>query len=87
MIASFFNVLFQFIEFAILIDVILSWLPQGRENTFVEIIHTITEPFLKPGRMIQERLVPGLMIDFSPILALFIVGILRKIVYILLEIL
>lgn len=72
--------LFKFIEYAIFIDVILSWILQGRSNQFIEILHIFTEPFMKPGRMLQEKLMPGFMLDFSPILALIIISILQRII-------
>ncbi|MFD3157424.1 YggT family protein [Haloimpatiens sp. FM7330] len=80
----FVNILFRVIEYAILIEVILSWIPQRRENQLTSILHTITEPFLRPGRIIQQKLIPNLMIDFSPIIALFIIAILRRVIYTLL---
>ncbi|WP_373898350.1 YggT family protein [Haloimpatiens sp. FM7315] len=85
MIIRFFDLLFTFLEYAIFLDVILSWVARGRDNKFTEIIHIITEPFLMPGRILQERLVPGLMIDFSPIVAFLIIGFLKKLVIIILS--
>lgn len=84
MIAGFFNILFEVIEFSICIDALLSWIPMANNSIFSDVLHTITEPFLKPGRKIQEMIMPGLMIDFSPIIAFLIIGILRRIVYTLL---
>ncbi|WP_242971952.1 YggT family protein [Haloimpatiens massiliensis] len=80
MVFRFFNILLTFLEYAIFIDVILSWVPFGRENEFIRILHIITEPLLRPGRELQQRLIPGLMIDLSPIIALLIIGILRRVV-------
>ncbi|NMM61412.1 YggT family protein [Clostridium sp. P21] len=75
------DLLFRFIEGAILLDVILSWVMPGRNNGFLDLLHVFTDPFMIPGRKIQEKLMPGFMIDFSPIVALFIVDILRKIAF------
>ncbi|WP_035290101.1 YggT family protein [Clostridium sp. KNHs214] len=80
MIFRFFDILLTFLEYAIFIDVILSWVSAGRENEFTRIVHIITEPLLRPGRELQQRLIPGLMIDFSPIIAFFIIGILRRMI-------
>ncbi|MBU5482977.1 YggT family protein [Clostridium sp. MSJ-11] len=71
-IVNFFNI----VEWAILIDVILSFIPMN--NNFTQILRTITEPLLIPGRRIQERLLPGLMIDFSPVFALLMINLLEK---------
>lgn len=74
-ITKFFNV----VEWVILIDVILSFIPMN--NTFTQIIRTITEPLLAPGRRIQERILPGLMIDFSPVFALFMIRLLKSLIF------
>lgn len=75
------SLLFRLIEGAILIDVILSWIMPGKSNRFIEFLHIFTEPFMAPGRKIQEKIMPGLMIDFSPIIALFILDILQRVIY------
>lgn len=75
------NICFNVAEWAILIDVLLSYVPMGRENSITQLVHTITEPLLAPGRKIQDKIMPGLMIDFSPVFAFLILYILRQIVY------
>lgn len=79
-----FSLLFRFLEGAILLDVVLSWIMPGRRGGFIDLLHIFTDPFMIPGRKIQEKLIPGLMIDFSPIIALLILDILQRIVYIIL---
>ncbi|MDF2883443.1 MAG: hypothetical protein K0R54_4000 [Clostridiaceae bacterium] len=74
------HLLFNFLQYAIFIDVILSWVMPGKNNSFTALLHIFTEPFMRPGRMLQEKIMPGLMIDFSPILALFILWILQSLV-------
>lgn len=75
------NICFDIAEWAILIDVVLSYIPLGRENSITQLVHTITEPLLAPGRKIQDKIMPGLMVDFSPVFAFFILYVLRQIVY------
>ena len=75
------SLLFRFLEGAIILDVILSWVMHGRSNAFVDFLHIFTEPLMIPGRKIQEKLIPGLMIDFSPILAFLMIDIVRGIVF------
>lgn len=75
------SLLFRFIEIAIILDVIFSWIMPGRSNALLDIIHVFTEPFMIPGRKIQEKIIPGLRIDFSPILALLILDLLERIVF------
>ena len=76
-----FSLLFRLIEAAILVDVVLSWIMPGKRGGLIDLLHVFTDPFMMPGRKIQEKLMPGLMIDFSPIIALLILDILRKIVF------
>jgi YggT family protein len=70
--------LFNLLELAILLEVILSWLPQIGNNKFVNTIHNFIYPMMEPLKGLQDRLIPGLPIDLSPILALFILDILKR---------
>lgn len=81
-----FNLLFNLLEFFILIDVVLSWVYRGRNN-ITDIIHIFTEPFLRPGRKIQDRFIPNTPLDFSPIIAIFIIWILRNVINVILGVL
>ncbi|MBP1743705.1 MAG: YggT family protein [Firmicutes bacterium] len=74
------TMLFNFIEAAILIEVILSWIMPGKKNTFTEMLHIFTDPFMIPGRKIQSMIAPNLMVDFSPIIALIIMSIVERII-------
>lgn len=73
----FFNVL----EFSIFIEVILSWVYARRTNQYIELLHKFTAPLLLPGRKLQERYFRNTMVDFSPIIALFILMFLRRIAF------
>lgn len=72
--------LFNLLQLAILLEVILSWLPQIGNNKFVSMIHNFIYPMMEPLKALQDRLIPGLPIDFSPILALFILDILKRLI-------
>jgi YggT family protein len=72
--------LFNLLELAILLEVILSWIPQIGNNKFVITIHNFIYPLMEPLKGLQDRLIPGLPIDFSPILALFILDILKRLI-------
>ena len=53
--------------FAILIQVILSWVSPGGYNPAATLIHTLTEPLLRPAR----RLIPPFSgLDLSPMLVM-----------------
>ena len=73
--------LFRFLEGAILLDVVLSWIMPGKKNTLIDLLHVFTDPFMIPGKKIQEKIAPNLMIDFSPIIALLIIDILQRIIF------
>ena len=81
---SLLNAIFNLLQLAILIEVVLSWVYVGRSNQYTELLHKVTGPLLGPGRKIQERYFSNTMVDFSPIIALFILMILRKIVFLIL---
>jgi len=58
---------------AIFVRVISSWLPNIR---IPEIIYSITEPVLGPiRRMLNRSPLGGSMIDFSPLIAFFLIRI------------
>lgn len=63
------------LSFAILIRCILSWLPINRNNFFYNIIYSLTEPIMAPIRRLIDRspLGGGMMIDFSPVIAYFLI--------------
>lgn len=74
------NTVFGIIELAILIECIASWIPQLRYNKFMEIVYAITNPILMPFRTLQDRLFPDSPIDFSPIIALFVLDFIRQVI-------
>ncbi|MCI1943718.1 YggT family protein [Clostridium luticellarii] len=75
------SLLFRFLEIAIIADVILSWVMPGRGNALTDLIHVFTEPLMRPGRILQQKLMPGLPLDFSPIIAFVMIDIVRGIVF------
>lgn len=71
----------RIVEIAIIIEVLLSWLPGGiPNNKFTVILSQITEPFLSIGRKIQGAIAPNLPLDFSPIIGFIIIDLLRVII-------
>lgn len=81
------GVFFNILSFAIVVRCILSWLPINRNNFFVRLVYSLTEPILGPIRRLIEKspLGGGMMIDFSPVIAWFILDlvyiILLRIIY------
>lgn len=79
-IGNFISTLFRLIELAILIECIGSWVFQGKQNEFLKIISNFTYPVLEPFRKIQNKFIPNMMIDVSPILAIFALDIIKAMV-------
>ncbi|MEG0641476.1 MAG: YggT family protein [Clostridium sp.] len=75
-ILNFLNVL----QWLIIIDAILSWFIPPRSNTFSRIIGIVIDPILMPFRRIQERFSAiTIPVDFSPVFAIFALGLLQTI--------
>lgn len=63
--------------FSILIQVILSWVRPGEQNTFSTLIYQLNEPLLAPAR----RLIPPISgFDLSPILVVILLQLVSKLV-------
>jgi YggT family protein len=73
---------FSLLYFLILIRIILSWIPGLRDSGFGRIIYELTEPILGPIRHMLDNspIGGGMMLDFSPIIALFIMKIISIII-------
>lgn len=70
--------LFNLLELAILLEIIISWVPQLGANKFVNTIHNFIYPMMEPIKALQNRLIPGLPIDFSPIIAIAILNLFER---------
>lgn len=70
------DLFFNIVLLLILVRIILSWLPQFRNNRFAEIVFGITEPILSPF----QRLIPPMgMMDISPMVAILTLAVLQQI--------
>ena len=81
-VATIVSLLIQVYEFLLLIRVLLSWINVDPyrpviDHPVVDILHRITDPVLAPLR----RLIPpvGGAVDISPVVALIILEVLRRI--------
>lgn len=66
--------------FLIFIRVIISWLPLSRDGQIMQFLYAVTEPILGPIRSLIAKSPlggPGMMLDFSPIIAVFLIEIFR----------
>ena len=69
------------INVLILIRIVLSWLAPYSHNGFTDLVYGITEPILRPFRVLIP--IRNMRIDISPIIACIFFSISRKIIYIL----
>ncbi|MGI6380416.1 MAG: YggT family protein [Anaerolineae bacterium] len=71
---NFIDILARLLSLAILVRVLLSWIPIDRSGRFAEIILQITEPVVGPIRKVLPSL-GGL--DFSPMVAMILLEMVR----------
>lgn len=76
------DMFFALLEWLIFARIIISWLPIGRDNIIVGMLYTLTEPILGPIREMMRRspLGGGIGLDFSPVIALFVMNIIEMII-------
>ena len=84
-----FDLLYAAIDFAeilIVIRCVLSFVPDWN-NRFTAFIYSVTEPILRPCRTIlnQFELIRRFPVDFSPILAFFLLGLTARVLSMLLR--
>jgi YggT family protein len=65
--------------FIIVIRAIISWVNPDPYNPIVQLLYKITEPVLRPIRRILFRSVGNIRIDFSPLIAIILLSIIRRI--------
>jgi len=73
---------FNFAYALLFIRIILSWFAVGRStNQLMGLLYFLTEPILAPIRSLLQRSPlggPGMMIDFSPIIAFVLLQVVRE---------
>lgn len=76
------NVFFRLLYILIIIRVFMSWVPNLRYTTIGNFIATLTDPILGPVKRMMDKspLGGGMMLDFSPVIALFILDIIQMII-------
>jgi YggT family protein len=73
----------NFLYALIFIRVILSWFPMAHGSAPVRLLFSITEPILAPIRSVIKKSPlggPGMMLDFSPIIAYFLIVLAQQVV-------
>ncbi len=73
---TFIELLFNILQFAIIIRALMSWFNPSPDNPIVLLVMNITEPVLAPLR----RIVPKLgMVDITPIVAILLLGAIQNV--------
>lgn len=79
LLATAINYTVNIINIIIFIRVLLSWLAPYTHNDFTDVVYAVSEPILKPFRMIFP--VGYSRIDISPILAYFAINLIRRLLF------
>ena len=72
----FVELLFNVLQFAIIIRALLSWFNPRPDNPLVVLLYDITEPVLAPLRRIVPRI--G-MIDITPLVAILLMSVIQQV--------
>lgn len=79
MIAELLIKLLDILSWLILIQCLMSWFPGARYSKAYEIINMFTEPLVGPIREVLFRYI-DIPIDFSPIIAFFIISAAQRLI-------
>lgn len=76
------NLFFYIMELLIFGRILLSWLPMGYNNPIGQFLYSMTEPILGPCRRMLDKspLGGGMMLDFSPIIALILMMLAKQLI-------
>lgn len=75
------NLFFTVLEWLIFARVLLSWLPFfSRDNSIVQMLYSLTDPILGPCRRMLDKspLGGGMQLDFSPVIALILMMLVKQ---------
>ena len=73
-----FDIIFQLINWALMISILLTWIPHDPHHPAIQWLHRFTEPIFEPFR----RLIPPFAgIDLSPIVAFMAIQFVRDLLF------
>ncbi|WP_243423557.1 YggT family protein [Anaerotignum lactatifermentans] len=84
------DIFFYVLEILIFVRIVFSWVPgMGYRSAIGQLIYNLTEPILGPCRRMLDKspLGGGMMLDFSPIIALIIMALVSRLLVSLVNIL
>lgn len=79
LLATIINYTVNILNIIIIIRVLLSWLAPYTHNDFTDVIYAVSEPILRPFRMIFP--LGYSRIDISPVLAYFAINLIRRLLF------
>ncbi len=71
--------IFRMYELVLLVRVVMSWVHPARDNLFSDWIYRLTEPVLEPVRTVLP--IRGAGIDFSPLIVLFLLRVVQRVLF------
>lgn len=79
LLATIINYAVNILNIIIVLRVLLSWLAPYTHNDFTDVIYAVSEPLLRPFRMLLPM--GYSRIDISPILAYFAINLVRRLLF------
>lgn len=77
MLFQFVNLVFTLLTLLIFVRVLLSWVRVNPYNPLIRLLYDLTDPILVP---FQRLIPPAGGLDFSPLVALIVIDLLRRLV-------
>jgi YggT family protein len=77
------NYFARVLDTLIFVRIIVSWLPISRDNVIIRFLFSVTEPILAPIRSLLSNSPlggPGMMFDFSPIIAYVLIELAQSLI-------
>lgn len=71
---------FEVLKIAILVECLLSWVPNARYGKVWNIVRSITNPIMVPCEKINDMFLKGFVLDFSPIIAFFLIWVVQSLI-------
>jgi YggT family protein len=72
------NIIFRLYSYLILMRILLSWISIDSNKPIIQFIYMITEPILKPFRIILPFGDMG--VDLSPLIVFFLIGLFQRLI-------
>lgn len=83
------DMFFEVIYFLIIVRIIMSWIAPNGGGVIGALVFRLTEPILGPIRSMIDRspIGGGMILDFTPVIALFALNVLKMIFFALIQLL